>query len=68
MQRALRWEVKWDAVGGQDLVTPVLLAQVFIQARDLYLSRVGKTPAITVSTAACEKRSFVPNQVPPSLA
>ena len=24
--------LSWDAVGGQDLVTPVLLAQVFIQA------------------------------------
>lgn len=28
-------DLSWDTVEDQDLVTPVLLAQVFIQARDL---------------------------------
>lgn len=45
-------DLSCDAVGRQDLVTPLLLARVFIQARDLSVSRVDETPAFTVSLVA----------------
>lgn len=51
-------DLSCGAVGGQDLVTPLSLAPAFLQARDFRVSRVGETPACTVSSVAHEEEAL----------